>query len=385
MARRSSYSARLAQRQRALERQARAQQRAVLASVREAERARKAYERAQVAEEKERKQLYLESRQAEVEAMNAKLTADVEGLERLLRATLDVDDYLDFESLRVEPTIPAFQSGSLATPSEAPRLESFLPPAPAGLVKFLPGSKDKYERSVEEARQRFEQANAEHAEQEKSRETALAAAKAAYETAVARIEAQAAAQNQEIDEFRGRFEAGGAEAIVEYFSLVLDASSYPSNFPRTHRMAFVPESEQLVIEYELPGLDVIPTVKQYRYVKARDAVESTDRPVSASASFRSRRTCTAPTGRKPSSATRSASSATRSSTRSASPPSSPAVGFRGPRRRETRWCTSPRRVRPLVQRGSETALSPRKVELPRLRRAAGSVRAAARRAPSFRA
>ena len=126
----------------------------------------------------------------------------------------------------------------------------------------------------------YEQACAEHAEQERKREAALAEAKTSYEAEVKAIESHTAAQNQEIDEFRKRFEADDPEAIVEYFSLVLDASRYPSKFPRTHRMAFVPESKQLVVEYELPGLDTVPTVKQYRYVKARDAVETSDRPVS---------------------------------------------------------------------------------------------------------
>jgi len=278
MARRSSYSTRVAQRQGAIERQ---QQRALLAATREVERAQKAYERAQVAEEKEKKRLYVESRQAEVEAMNASVAADVEALEGLLRTTLDVDDYLDFETLRVEPEIPLFQPGSLATAAAAPKPESFLPPPPTGLGKFRPGAKDKHERAVEEARQRFEQAQARHTEREQERQAALAEAEETHKAEVEKIKAVAAQQNQEIDEFRARFDADEAAAIVEYFSLVLDASSYPSNFPRTHRMAFVPESKQLVVEYELPGIDVIPTVKLYRYVKARDAVESSDRPVSS--------------------------------------------------------------------------------------------------------
>jgi len=45
-------------------------------------------------------------------------------------------------------------------------------------------------------------------------------------------------------------------------------------------MAFVPESKQLVVEYELPSADAIPTDKQYRYVKARDVIEHSDRPAS---------------------------------------------------------------------------------------------------------
>ncbi|HLK13345.1 MAG TPA: hypothetical protein VKT78_00945 [Fimbriimonadaceae bacterium] len=264
--------------QRALERQARARQKAALASVREAERAQKAYERAQAAEEKERKRLYLESRQAEVEAMNAELAADVEALEGLLVATLDVDDYLDFETLKVEPELPVFQPGGLATAGDPPQL--FLPMPPTGLTKFLPGAKEKHERSIAEARESFEAASAEYTRREQEREAALAEAREAYDAEVEKIRASADKQNEEIDDFRARFEANDAAAIVEYFSLVLDASTYPPEFNRTHRMAYVPESKQLVVEYELPGLDAIPTVKQYRYVRARDAVEASDRAAS---------------------------------------------------------------------------------------------------------
>jgi len=94
------------------------------------------------------------------------------------------------------------------------------------------------------------------------------------------MQAQADAQDAEIDDFKKRFEASDPAAIVEYFSLVLDASSYPEDFPKKYRMAFVPESRQLVVEYELPILDAVPTDKQYRYVKARDAIEHSDRTTS---------------------------------------------------------------------------------------------------------
>src|SRR5439155_20274603 len=111
-------------------------------------------------------------------------------------------------------------------------------------------------------------------------EAALAAARARHNDDEAKIRARARAQDNEVDEFKARFAASDPEAIVEYFSLVLDASRYPEEFPKKYRMAFVPESKQLVVEYELPTLDGVPTDKQYRYVKARDAIEHTDRPAS---------------------------------------------------------------------------------------------------------
>lgn len=275
MARRSSYAYRRA---REIERQQRLQQRTQLAATREAERARKAYERAQKLEEKERKRLYLEARQAEVDAMNAELEGQIGALETVLARTLDVDDYLDFEQLKVEPEIPPFQPGALAVVEPAPQLESFMPPPLSGLGKFVPGAKEKHQRAVAEGEQAHTTALTEHAEREREREAALAQAQSQHEADVAGIKERAAQQNQEIDDFHARFDANDPEAIVEVFSLVLDASSYPDGFTRHYRMAFVPESKQLVVEFELPPVTVVPTVKLYRYVKARDAVEESARP-----------------------------------------------------------------------------------------------------------
>ena len=164
MARRSSFGYRMAQYQRELERQARAQQRAQMAAVREAERAEKAYARAQALDEKERKRLYLESRTAAVEAMNAELQARNDELERLLRATLDVDDYLDFETLKIEPEIPPFQPGALAVSEVPPLIETFMPPPVSGMAKLVPGAKAKHEQAVATAKQAFEAAAEAHAE-----------------------------------------------------------------------------------------------------------------------------------------------------------------------------------------------------------------------------
>lgn len=280
MARRSSYASRLAQRQREIERQARARERAVLSATRSAERARQSLERAQAWEEKERKKAYVDSRQAEVEAMNKDLADEGEALERLLRQTLDVDDYLDFGTLNVEPELPPFQPGVLDTPERAPDVDAFMPEPLTGMGKLVPGAKGKREQAVEAGHAAYEAEKAGHLAREAVREASLAKARADHDTEVEQIKTRADSQNREVDEFHARFDASDPEAVVEYFSLVLDISSYPEGFPKQHRMAFVPESKQLVVEYELPPLDVVPTDKVYRYVKARDAIEDTARPAS---------------------------------------------------------------------------------------------------------
>jgi restriction system protein len=245
---------------------------------REAERQQRAYERALAAQEKEQKRLYLESRAAEVEAMNDQLDAFVTALESLLVATLKVDDHIDFESLKEKPEPLPFAPGDLATAALEPRISAFLPPEPSALARLVPGAKGKHERAVADAHVRFEQATAAHADTEGERKKALAQVQKEYDEYVAALEAQAQAKHRVIEEIRGRFDARDPDAITWYFSAVLDASVYPTGFPKKHRLAFVPESRQLVVEYELPPVSIVPTTRRYRYIRARDAVEEGARP-----------------------------------------------------------------------------------------------------------
>ncbi len=72
---------------------------------READKAASAAARATVAEQREAQKMtdrmHAKSRLAEVEAMNADLTERYAEIDGLLAATLDVDDHVDLESLKV--------------------------------------------------------------------------------------------------------------------------------------------------------------------------------------------------------------------------------------------------------------------------------------------
>jgi restriction system protein len=59
---------------------------------------------------------------------------------------------------------------------------------------------------------------------------------------------------------------------------VLGLSRYPDGFPQEYKFAYVPESRQAVVEYELPTAEVVPTVKAYRYVKASGTIVESARP-----------------------------------------------------------------------------------------------------------
>jgi len=217
-------------------------------------------------------------RQRELQELNEALAARNQALEGLLRGALEVDDFFEIQSLRAAPEIPPFRPGELATPGYPPDQESFMPVAPSGAARFKLGASKKHARAVADATARYETALAVYQDRERRREDALKAATVKYESEVANLTTIAEAQNRDLDEFEAGFEANNPDAIVRYFSMVLDRSAYPEGFPRTYRMAFVPESKQLVVELQLPSIDVVPKIKQYRYVKVRDAMEETARP-----------------------------------------------------------------------------------------------------------
>jgi len=251
--------------------------RQINAAAREANRAQKAYERSLQLGEKEKQRLYVESRIAETNFQTEQLQDLIAQLETVLSQTLAVDNYVPFEALKEQVDIESFDPHGLDVP-EVPPAPLQIPQEPKRLASRIPGAKERHARAVADATARFEQASAEWTERERHRENALAAARREYEQAAAKRKAEAEPRNAQVDAKRADFEAGKPDAIVWYFSEVLQTKAYPSGFPHQFRMAFVPESKQLVVELELPGYDIVPETASYKYVKARDAIEPTKRP-----------------------------------------------------------------------------------------------------------
>ena len=81
------------------------------------------------------------------------------------------------------------------------------------------------------------------------------------------------ASNALIDRFRERYQNGDSEAVVEYCELALSNSEYPGNFPREWSVDFESENGILVVNYRLPALSDMPTLKEAKYVASRDAIE----------------------------------------------------------------------------------------------------------------
>ncbi|MEA2500144.1 MAG: restriction system protein [Actinomycetota bacterium] len=277
MTRRRGLASTLGQLQRDLARQQAARIRANAAAQREAERARKAYERASAADEKERRRLYLDSRSAKVDAMNEELDGQVAGLESLLATALQADHHLDFESLKSVPDIRPYDPGPLAVPEPPPDASRYQVAPLSGAKRLVPGAKKEHTRLEQEATQAYQAAVATHAQRESQRVTRWRQEFEAHQAATAALAAEAEQHDKEVEAFRAEFTAGDPDAVVSYFDLVLQRSAYPEGFPQAYRLAYVPESKQLVVEYQLPTAAVVPPVKAYKFMKTKDEVTSTPR------------------------------------------------------------------------------------------------------------
>jgi restriction system protein len=274
MARRTSLYAAWAQAGREAERQRQAQLRAYTQATRAREVAAKAAERARAANERDMKRFHAEAREEETAALEAELASRTEGLETILNATLAVDDYIDLDTLKQQPAIPAFNPGQLAQPTPAPQQWAYNVPALTFAQKLVPGARERHEKALADARLRFEHDVSAWQAFEANRNAQLQAAREAYDREVADINAKTAAQHAEIDAMKADLERNDPDTIRSYFEMVLSSSAWPDGFPQRFALAYDAQSKLLAIDYQLPDFSIVPAEQSYRYVKARDAIDA---------------------------------------------------------------------------------------------------------------
>ncbi|MFJ1461719.1 hypothetical protein [Nocardia sp. N2S4-5] len=282
-------------------------------AVREAERARQHEERARAAlsraHESERRaaeaaalRAYRDRRVSEAEAATTRYAEIYDQIDTVLAATLDVDDYVDLETLRRTAEHPEFAPGILAEPVphpawvQAPPEPQFtLPPEPAGLGKLF--GRGKHEQQVTVAHQRWQREHtawlhhvqvdipaqnlrlqAEHQGLEAVRHERLSRARADYEEQCRQHEAAIAQHNARVDDLIARLAADQPAAIDEYVGIVLSNSTYPDGFPVDYDYTFDGGLRELTLSVTVPAPDSVPSIKQVKYITASD--ENRETPVS---------------------------------------------------------------------------------------------------------
>jgi restriction system protein len=230
--------------------------------------------------EKEEKQRYLESRQEEAKEANIEIEDRIKELGNVLHDTLLVNDAISFDSLkRMDPYEKFSPRPELIERIPMPIKDSFRPSKrnPGILGKLFPRLKKAYENSVRNALTAFQNATEFHQQKVKQQQKAYQEAYQNYQDKKLIHDQIIASHNKSIDEFREAYVGGDPNAICGYYGMVLERSDYPEGFPQSFKIAYVPESKQLVVDYDLPGPEIIPSDSEYRYVKASDQIQKKSR------------------------------------------------------------------------------------------------------------
>jgi restriction system protein len=243
---------------------------------------------------REAKRLHVEAQESKVAAMNANLEMVLSEIDNILEATLEVDDYVDLEKLRKTVVHPPFESQHQnpippPAPIEAPPPPVFREPdAPKGISALV--GKKKHAEAVVAARQAFDQQYHQwqaysasipmrqleqltaHKSAEDERMRRLAADRAKYDEECGPRQKEVDAANAELDTLIRNYEASTPEAVSEYIGIVFGNSLYPEDFPWSVDYDFDQHTRELRVSLEFPPPDEIPTVRQYKYVKATDEI-----------------------------------------------------------------------------------------------------------------
>jgi restriction system protein len=252
--------------------------------VREAERAAKAPAREQAAlirqQQKDAKLLskqdrlnYFVDRQTNAESFNRQLAATNYALANLLPHSLPIDPTIDVNSLKkAKPTHAIFSDRPDLTIGSMPTRNSAYVPPLGFFAGLIPGARAKHASRVATA---AAEADADYAERMRNYETVVQ--RRAEALSVAIVEADEF--NGQIDDFNDALNKSQPGAVTRYFELVFLRSNYPAEFQKKYRIAYVKDSRQLVVDYQMPLIDeIIPTTEKYKYTKSADEISETRTP-----------------------------------------------------------------------------------------------------------
>jgi restriction system protein len=236
-----------------------------------------------------------------VDQMNQDIAEHLEALNNILKHTLDINDAVNWDSIKRNEPFRIAPQDIIAGLKKAPEQIRFAADGkPMGFIKIEPGprpmleqvtasyglftrmfNKQKIQTDYEQRQVKWRKECGEVNAENERRQTLLTSLKKSFEGKREVFEKEKAADNAAIDAVRQRYQTGDPSAIEEYCDLVLMASSYPDDFPRNWELEYRPANRMLVVQMDLPAPGDMPEVENYKYVKSRDTIEAKKMPESA--------------------------------------------------------------------------------------------------------
>ena len=259
--------------------------------------ARQAAADARAAAQKEKEQAQREA-QDRTDAAQQRLAA----IESTLHDTLAHDDTVDWDSLKDFSVFPDDKPKADLPPK--PKLQNKPREPYAQAEEYKPTfsfldhlssrrkearrqeARNRYDADVREWQRKCEQVTRANQQQEREYKAELARAEADHQTAMgnwrdAREDylAKQQARNNKVDEHRTLWQAHDTNAVEAYCDIVLSRSSYDDCCPQEFELEHNRDNRMLVVDYQLPPPDALPTLSEVKYVISRKEFTEKGLPV----------------------------------------------------------------------------------------------------------
>jgi restriction system protein len=206
----------------------------------------------------------------------------IHSIENTLLYTLNIDDKIDWESLKDLSTFekPKPSSPSLLHIPEEPRnsLKKYQPNLNIW-EKMIPPIKNRKMNKCEDLYQQ------DYRMWEKEKEDTLKKndeAKVNFDNQLKQWEeeekeflANQNAKNIAIENQKENYLKALPTAVIDYCDMVLSTSFYPDEFPQEFDIDYNPDNKILVVDYSLPSPDRMPTLKEVKYIQSKDEFKNT--------------------------------------------------------------------------------------------------------------
>jgi restriction system protein len=123
-------------------------------------------------------------------------------------------------------------------------------------------------------RRRYEARLADYEMDEKRRSDAVEAIRAKHEEEGRALLSEVEKRRELLRDFERSYLEGNATALLFYTEIVLQVSSYPGVALNIFSADYASGSKELTVNYELPAIEIVPGVVEYKYVRTRDAAKS---------------------------------------------------------------------------------------------------------------
>lgn len=146
--------------------------------------------------------------------------------------------------------------------------------APGFFGRFLPGHAERFSARQAQAEQRFEDALKKH----KATLASLERARIEHEDANAAERAEVDAHNQALGNVETGPDPEDYDAVVDFVGRIIIGNLEEEHDAIGAEVGYSVDSHHIIIDLELPDLDVIPEENSFKYVKSTDRIESVLRP-----------------------------------------------------------------------------------------------------------